>query len=194
MLYSRFPRSVTVSGLPNIRRSTIVTIAAGRAMRKLTLNLSFISQPWDLVAAMVVSEIMERLSPNIAPPTQAPRKRGMLKPPLSATPTAIGTIAEMVPIDVPVAVPMNAEMMNTPAARKCTGIIESPRFMVASRPPISPATVENAPASRNIISMVRTSTFAAPFENRAKRSSMDPLVIRNAISTAMNIAATEGNW
>ena len=115
-------------------------------MRKFTRNLSRSWQPWVRVAAMVVSEIIERLSPNMAPPTQAPRNRGRLNPPFSATPTAIGTMALMVPMEVPVAVPMNAEITNTPAARKCTGMTLRPRFTVASTPPMALATVEKAPA------------------------------------------------
>ena len=96
---------------------------------------------------MVVSEIMERLSPNMAPPIQAPTIRGMESPPLSARPTAIGTIAPMVPMEVPVAVPMKAEIMNMPAVRYCGAMTERPRLTVASRPPMAPATAENAPAS-----------------------------------------------
>ena len=57
-------------------------------------------------------------------------------------------MALMVPMEVPVAVPIKAEMMNTPAARNCTGIRERPRLTVASRPPMAAATPEKAPASR----------------------------------------------
>ena len=124
----------------------MVMMAAGRAIQKLTLNLSRSSHPWVRVAAMVVSEIMDRLSPNMAPPTQAPRNSGRLRPDLSATPTAMGTMALMVPMEVPVAVPMNAEITNTPAARKWTGMTLRPRFTVASTPPMALATVEKAPA------------------------------------------------
>ena len=95
---------------------------------------------------MVVSEIMDRLSPNIAPPITAPRTTIMFRPPFSATPTAMGVMAEMVPMEVPVAVPMKAAMTNRPAARNWTGTRLRPRLTVASRPPISAATVANAPA------------------------------------------------
>ena len=60
----------------------------------------------------------------------------------------MGTMALMVPMEVPVAVPIKAEMMKTPAAKNCTGTRERPRFTVASRPPIEAATLEKAPASR----------------------------------------------
>ena len=46
--------------------------AAGRAILKLARNLSRIAQPCPLQAAIVVSEIKDRLSPNMAPPTTAP--------------------------------------------------------------------------------------------------------------------------
>lgn len=44
------------------------TMAAGRAILKFSRNLSFIWQPYSWQAAMVVSEMNERLSPNMAPP------------------------------------------------------------------------------------------------------------------------------
>ena len=44
--------------------STPETMAAGRAMKKFIRNLSFISAPTPWVAEMVVSEIMDRLSPK----------------------------------------------------------------------------------------------------------------------------------
>jgi hypothetical protein len=53
----------------------------------LILNLK--SQPKDCVAAMVVSEIIERLSPNIEPPSKAPEISGNEAPLLSANVTAL---------------------------------------------------------------------------------------------------------
>ena len=47
----------------------IVIIAPGSTILKLTLNLSLIFVFCVLTAAIVVSEIIDRLSPNIAPPT-----------------------------------------------------------------------------------------------------------------------------
>ena len=79
------------------------TSAAGRAMAKLTRNLSRMGQPWPLQAAMVVSEIKERLSPNMAPPMTEATHRGMEKPEASATDKAMGVIRVMVPTDVPMA-------------------------------------------------------------------------------------------
>jgi hypothetical protein len=54
----------------------------------LILNLSFKSNK-DCVAAMVVSEIIERLSPNIEPPSKAPEISGNEAPLLSANVTAM---------------------------------------------------------------------------------------------------------
>ena len=73
------------------------------AILKLALNLSCIAQPWPLQAAMVVSEIKDKLSPNMAPPITVPTHSGMEKPVLLATATAIGTIRVMVPTEVPIA-------------------------------------------------------------------------------------------
>ena len=97
---------------------------------------------------MVVSEIMDRLSPNIAPETTAAITSGRLSPALSTTPRAIGTRAPIVPIEVPVAVARNDAMMKRPAVSRDAGMIDTPRLTVASTPPIDFATAENAPASR----------------------------------------------
>ena len=137
---------MTTSGRPMNSSSTSVTRAAGSATRKLTRNLSRISQRWLRVAAMVVSEIMDRLSPNMAPPTTAPITTVRDNPPFSAMPTAMGITAETVPMEEPVAVPIKAEITNRPAARNCTGTRERPRFTVDSRPPILAATLAKAPA------------------------------------------------
>ena len=89
--------------------------AAGRAILKFILNLSFNSQPCVRVAAIVVSEIMDKLSPNIAPPTQAATMSASEIPLFTEIPAAMGTMAAMVPIEVPVAVPITAEIMKLPA-------------------------------------------------------------------------------
>ena len=75
--------------MPTIRRTTNAIIAAGRAIRKLIRNLSFISTPCVFVAAIVVSDITERLAPNIAPPITVATIRGSERPALSAVATAI---------------------------------------------------------------------------------------------------------
>ena len=97
---------------------------------------------------MVVSEMTERLSPNIAPPITAAIISGSERPALSAVATAMGPTALMVPTEVPVATAMNEDMMNIPPVIYSAGITDNPRFTVASTPPMLFATVAKAPAKR----------------------------------------------
>ena len=60
-------------------------------------------QPWPLQAAMVVSEIKERLSPNIPPPSTAATHMAGEKPEAPATERAMGVMRVMVPTEVPMA-------------------------------------------------------------------------------------------
>ena len=83
-------------------------------MNKLILNLSFRSHPNDCVAAMVVSEIIDKLSPSMDPPNKAPEINGKEAPLLSASETAIGPIATIAPTEVPVAVDKNEAIKNIP--------------------------------------------------------------------------------
>ena len=124
-------------------------MAAGSAMAMFALNLSDMLQPCERVAAMVVSEIKERLSPKNAPPSTTATKNGMLCPAVSATWTASGTKATTVPTDVP----MDSDMKQ--AAKKSTGTTSDggqarrARLTVASTAPISFAILANAPARIN---------------------------------------------
>lgn len=93
-----------------------MTIAEGKEMAKFARNLSFIFTPCVLVAAMVVSEIMDRLSPNIDPPMAAPTTRVVFRPPALASPSAIGVTAVTVPTEVPVDMEINADITKMPAA------------------------------------------------------------------------------
>ena len=102
--------------------------------------MSFISQPCVLVAAIVVSDIIERLSPNIAPLTIAPTDKAVSIPVFEAIPTAIGTNATIVPIDVPMDKAIKHPMTNIPGINKLLGSSESPKFTVESTAPISLAT------------------------------------------------------
>jgi hypothetical protein len=70
--------------------------------KRLILNLSFKSVPKDCVAAIVVSDIIDKLSPNINR-LKAPAISGNEAPLEVAKLTAIGPIAT-IPTDVPVAV------------------------------------------------------------------------------------------
>ena len=72
-------------------------------MKKFSLNLSFILQPWPLQAAIVVSEINDKLSPNIEPPITVATQSDISNPDAFATATAIGVKRVIVPTDVPIA-------------------------------------------------------------------------------------------
>ena len=90
-------------------------MAAGAAIHRFTRNLSRMEQPWLLVAATVVSEIKDRLSPKKAPPTMMAVMKGMLMPASAAMPEAMGTSATMVPTEVPMAMEMKQAARKRPA-------------------------------------------------------------------------------
>ena len=130
-----------------------VATAAGRAIQKLALNLSFMAQPWLLQAAMVVSEIKDRLSPNIAPPMTLPTHRGRPKPEASATATAMGMIRVMVPQEVPMAVETKHATTNSTATANLAGTMDSIKYATLSALP-RPTTPAKIPAARKIRIMV----------------------------------------
>ena len=61
---------------------------------------------------MVVSEIKERLSPNIEPLTTVPTHSAVPNPDPFATATAIGVMRVIVPTEVPMAMETNALTTN----------------------------------------------------------------------------------
>ena len=128
--------------------------AAGSATRILVRNLSFISTPCVLVAAIVVSEIKERLSPNIAPPTTTPTHRGRRRFPFFDTAQAIGASTLIVPTLVPIAIEIRQAITNSPGTANRPGMILSRRFAVLEAPPASPAIPLNAPAMMKMNSMI----------------------------------------
>ena len=149
----------------------MASTAATAAITPFILNLSRISQPQPRVAAMVVSEIMDRLSPNMAPPRTVLIARARFKPALSATATAMGPTAEMVPMEVPMAVAINAEIRNRPANINWVGTRLRPRFAVACTPPMAFATPEKAPASRNTMIMIIVPWLLMPLQKVSMRYS-----------------------
>ena len=146
------------------KKITAVMTAAGRTIRKFSLNLSFISHPWVLTAAMVVSEIMERLSPNMAPHTIAPMQTGREIPVFSAIPTPMGAMAVMVPTEVPMEIEIKQPIINRPMTAMDAGIMDSPRFTVLSTPPAALMVPEKAPAARKIKHMVTIFSSPMPLE------------------------------
>ena len=71
--------------------------------------------PWLLVAATVVSEMNERLSPKKAPPTIIAVMKDWPIPVSAAMPVAMGTRATMVPTEVPMAMEMKQAARKKPA-------------------------------------------------------------------------------
>ena len=124
-LYSSLKESFTSvpKVITEIKRT--VTIAAGNAIQRFVRNLSFISQPCPLHAAIVVSEIKERLSPNIAPPITEPTHNAGSNLEALATAMAIGVISVMVPTDVPIATETKQLTTNKTITANCGGMIES---------------------------------------------------------------------
>ena len=141
-------------------------MAAGRAIRMLTRNLSFISTPWVRVAAIVVSEMTERLSPNIDPPTTVPITRGMLSPVLPAISAAIGTSTVIVPTLVPMDIEIRQAMMKSPGTARFPGMMSSMRFAVLDAPPAALARPLNAPAIRKMNSIMTILSSPMPCAQR----------------------------
>ena len=85
---------------------------------------------------MVVSEIIDKLSPNIAPPTTVAVVKASEISVASEIPTPTGANAATVPIDVPIATEINAPTMNKPANKNCPGIKDNPKLTVELTAPI----------------------------------------------------------
>ena len=128
--------------MPEVSTSTsnskiMVTKHAGNATIRLARNLSLSCTPCVRVAAIVVSETNDKLSPNIAPPTTIPSAISTGKPRLLASPAPMGESAVIVPIDVPMANEMKQQIRNKPGKIRADGTNCSAMFTVASRAPIS---------------------------------------------------------
>ena len=112
---------------------------------------------------MVVSEIIERLSPNIAPETTAPVQRATLSPVCSLIPKAIGARAITVPTDVPMDMEIKHPIIKRPITAKLGGRKERPRLTVLFTPPDALTAPEKAPAARKIRHIVIMFSSATPF-------------------------------
>gem|GEM_PF-6555270 len=126
------------------------TMAAGTARATFAMNLSRISTPCVRVAAIVVSEIMERLSPNMAPETMAPASRAGDKPSGPANAMAMGATAAIVPQLVPTASEIRDETRKSPATMKLSGIATRAKMTAESTAPLALATAAKAPARMKI--------------------------------------------
>ena len=66
----------------------------------------------------------------------------------AAMPTAMGPMAAMVPMEVPMAVEMKQLMRNTPGTSRAGGMTLRPRSTTESLPPMTVAADWKPPASR----------------------------------------------
>ena len=76
---------------------------------------------------MVVSEMNDRLSPNIAPPMTEATHRGRLNPEAAETATAMGVISVIVPTDVPMEMDTKQLTTKSTATAYSAGMTDSMR-------------------------------------------------------------------
>ena len=141
-------------------RSNVAT-AAGSAIQKFSRNLSFIAHPCPLQAAIVVSEIKDRLSPNMDPPMTDATQSGRPKPEAADTATAIGVSKVIVPTDVPMASETKHATPNKTATENLVGMIDNIKYATLSAL-LRPTTPTNTPAVRKISSIVIIFLSASP--------------------------------
>ena len=119
-------------------------------MAELATNFSRMPMSRVLEAATVGSEIIERLSPNMAPPTTAPARIPGVNGGSPANPAAIGIRAAMVPQPVPSASEIRQATANTPASMKRAGMKARAIATAASTAPDALAAEAKAPAKTNM--------------------------------------------
>ena len=112
-------------------------------------------------AAIVVSDIKERLSPNIAPPMTEPMQSARSNPEASETAAAIGAINVIVPTEVPIAVDTKHATTNNTATENLAGISESMKYATLSAL-LLPTTPTKLPATRKINNIVIIFLSASP--------------------------------
>ena len=154
-------------------------------MKKFALNLSFISHPCVLTAAIVVSEIIERLSPNMAPHPTAPMQILSANPVFSLIPTAIGASAAIVPMEVPIETEIKHPIRNRPATAKCAGINDNP--------PAAVTAPEKPPAQRKIRLIVMMFSSPTPLAiTSIFLLKLNSLFCKNATNNAIKNATIAG--
>ena len=161
-------------------------------MRKLALNLSRMSQPCVREAIIVVSEMNDRLSPNMAPPTMQPAIIPVDRSMLSAMPAATGMMATMVPTDVPMAIDTKQAVTNRPAGTMLPGRTLSTALTVASTAPMALAALEKHPASMKMTIIIIMLPLAIPPVNSSmRRLRLQPRVMPMAtVQASMNATRT----
>ena len=127
--------------------------------------------PCVRVAATVVSDIKDKLSPKNEPPTTAATIKGSTIPVRSANSAATGTNATMVPTEVPIHIETTQAATNKLAKSISLGRSRKVRSTVAVTAPISLAEAAKAPANINIQTINSSSLLPAPREKARTRSS-----------------------
>lgn len=151
------------------------------------------AHPWVRVAAMVVSEIKERLSPKKAPPTTIPTMKARFMSVFSAMPTTTGTNATIVPTEVPIEMDIKQAAKKTPANKRLSGNKWSVILTVASMAPMSFALWAKAPARIKIHIINMMFLLAAPMEYCNIRSfRLSPLVMQMAYTEEIMNATVMG--
>ena len=146
----------------NTKKISKVRIAAGNTILKFSLNLALISHPCVRVAAIVVSEIIDKLSPNMAPQITAPTQSASGIDAVSLIPTAIGVKATTVPTEVPIEIEIKQAMIKIPTTAMFAGRILSPKFTALVAPPAAVTDPENAPANKNTKHIIIIFSSPAP--------------------------------
>ena len=101
----------------------------------------------------MVSEMKERLSPNIAPPMTEATQNARSKPDALETAAAIGTRSVIVPTEVPIATDTKHATTNKTATENLAGISVSIKYATLSAL-LLPTTPTKEPAVRKIRSIV----------------------------------------
>ena len=125
------------------------------------------------VAATVVSEIKDKLSPKKEPPTTEATIIAGSIPILLAIPEATGIRATIVPTEVPIDKEIMHEDKNKQGINHSAGNIDIVTFTATSIAPISLVVCANAPARTKIQIIKRRFKEPTPFEKQAIRSSIE---------------------
>ena len=120
----------------------------------------------------------ERLSPKKAPPTTAPTNIGNTPPVLSDISIATGTMAAIVPTDVPTQRLTRHALRNRPTRMNSAGMNRRHKSTIASTAPASRAPCAKAPARMKIQTISNKSCAPAPEEKmRIRWSKLNPLSV-----------------
>ena len=138
----------------------------------------------------MVSEIKERLSPNMAPLTTTALISAGEMPVCAARPAATGVSATIVPTEVPTETDMTHAAKNTPAANTLPGKMAKVKLTVASTAPMALAVWAKAPAKMKISTISMMLELAAPLQNSSMRLCSEPPLLMATPTTEASTKAT----